>query len=85
MEEQQSNKNATEAYVSNRAYVAGCCQAFAVTLTSNKGDHCVYLQRLKMQEAQSQLSSLQQAYTHEKTENAQLKAKIKDGNAAWTC
>ncbi|KAL3157731.1 hypothetical protein ABBQ32_012157 [Trebouxia sp. C0010 RCD-2024] len=48
VEEQQSNKNATEAY------------------------------RLKMQEAQSQLSSLQQAYTHEKTENAQLKAKIKD-------
>ncbi|KAL3159757.1 hypothetical protein ABBQ38_010163 [Trebouxia sp. C0009 RCD-2024] len=34
--------------------------------------------RLKLQEAQSQLSSLQQAYTHERTENTQLKAKIKD-------
>ena len=37
------------------------------------------LQRLKLQEAQSQLQSLKQAYSSEKAENAQLKAKIKDG------
>lgn len=46
--------------------------------------HCMRLlkmmQRLKLQEAQSQFFSLQQAYTREKTENTQLKAKIKDGN-----
>lgn len=33
-----------------------------------------------MQEVQRQLAELQQSYTQEKTENTQLKAKIKDGN-----
>ena len=46
---------------------------------------CVFLQRLRLQEAQSQLSSLQQAYTHERTENTQLKAKIKDGKCCFAC
>ena len=39
------------------------------------------LQRLKLQEVQGQLSELQLAYTREKTENTQLKAKVKDGTA----
>ena len=79
VEEQQSNRTATESYVSTSVgprIPYSFCQFQTTQLLLG-----LCLQRLKLQEAQSQLSSLQQAYTREKTENTQLKAKIKDGDA----
>ncbi|KAL0052859.1 hypothetical protein WJX82_008861 [Trebouxia sp. C0006] len=40
--------------------------------------HATEAYRLKLQEVQRQLAEMQQSYTREKTENSQLKAKIKD-------
>lgn len=75
VEEQQFNRTATESYVSTSV---GPRVPYSFSTQLLLG---LCLQRLKLQEAQSQLSSLQQAYTREKTENTQLKAKIKDGDA----
>ncbi|KAL0036795.1 hypothetical protein WJX79_010227 [Trebouxia sp. C0005] len=47
--------------------------------------HATEAYRLKLQEVQRQLAELQQSYTQEKTENTQLKAKIKDDQKQIEC